>query len=226
MEERWSARLAERRAQSLYRQNRVTDSPQGPRMDIDGKPLDVFCSNDYLGLANDTRIARALKEGVDRWGSGSGAAHLVNGHSSAHQALEEELADWLGRERALLFSTGYMANLGIITGLLERGDQLFEDKLNHASLIDAGLLCAAELHRYRHADMDSLRRQLDAHPDGMRMVVTDGVFSMDGDLALLAEMASICTDRHALLAVDDAHGLGVLGNEGRGSLDQAGLSQH
>ena len=226
MEERWSARLAERRAQSLYRQRRVTDSPQGPRMGIDGKPLDVFCSNDYLGLANDTRIARALQQGVERWGSGSGAAHLVNGHSSAHQALEEELADWLGRERALLFSTGYMANLGIITGLLERGDQLFEDKLNHASLIDAGLLCAAKLHRYRHADMDSLGRQLDAHPDGMRMVVTDGVFSMDGDMALLAEMASICADRHALLAVDDAHGLGVLGSEGRGSLDQAGLSQH
>ena len=194
-------------------------------MGIDGKPLDVFCSNDYLGLANDARIARALKQGVDRWGSGSGAAHLVNGHSSAHQALEEELADWLGRERALLFSTGYMANLGIVTGLLERGDQLFEDKLNHASLIDAGLLGAAQLHRYRHADMDSLKRQLDAYPDGLRMVVTDGVFSMDGDMALLAEMASICSGEQALLAVDDAHGLGVLGSQGRGSVDEAGLSQ-
>jgi 8-amino-7-oxononanoate synthase len=194
-------------------------------MEIDGKPLAVFCSNDYLGLANDVRIASALKQGVDRWGSGSGAAHLVNGHSSAHQALEEELADWLGRERALLFSTGYMANLGIITGLLERGDQLFEDKLNHASLIDAGLLSTAQMHRYRHVDMDSLKRQLDLHPDGMRMVVTDGVFSMDGDLALLAEMASICAGTDALLVVDDAHGLGVLGTEGRGSIDQAGLSQ-
>ena len=225
MEERWSTRLAERRAQSLYRQRRVTDSPQAPRMGIDGKPLDVFCSNDYLGLANDARIARALKQGVDRWGSGSGAAHLVNGHSSAHQALEEELADWLGRERALLFSTGYMANLGIVTGLLERGDQLFEDKLNHASLIDAGLLGAAQMHRYRHADMDSLKRQLDAHPGGLRMVVTDGVFSMDGDIAPVAEMAAICKAAQALLVVDDAHGLGVLGNEGRGSLDQAGLLQ-
>ncbi|MDX1344843.1 MAG: 8-amino-7-oxononanoate synthase [Sedimenticolaceae bacterium] len=225
MEERWSTRLAERRAQSLYRRRRVTDSPQAPRMGIDGKPLDVFCSNDYLGLANDARIARALKQGVDRWGSGSGAAHLVNGHSSAHQALEEELADWLGRERALLFSTGYMANLGIVTGLLERGDQLFEDKLNHASLIDAGLLGAAQMHRYRHADMDSLKRQLDAYPDGLRMIVTDGVFSMDGDMALLAEMASICSGEQALLAVDDAHGLGVLGSQGRGSVDEAGLSQ-
>lgn len=225
MEERWSMRLAERREQSLYRRRRVTDSPQAPRMGIDGKSLDVFCSNDYLGLANDTRIATALKQGVDRWGSGSGAAHLVNGHSRAHQALEEALADWLGRERALLFSTGYMANLGIITGLLERGDQLFEDKLNHASLIDAGLLSAAMLHRYRHADMDSLKQQLDAHPDGMRMVVTDGVFSMDGDMALLVEMAAICSDGDALLVIDDAHGLGVLGSEGRGSVDQAGLSQ-
>jgi len=225
MEERWSTRLAERRAQSLYRRRRVCDSPQAPRMGIDGKPLDIFCSNDYLGLANDARIARALKQGVDRWGSGSGAAHLVNGHSSAHQALEEELADWLGRERALLFSTGYMANLGIITGLLERGDQLFEDKLNHASLIDAGLLSAAQMHRFRHTDTDSLKRQLDAHPGGMRMVVTDGVFSMDGDMALLAEMAPICTGRDALLVVDDAHGLGVLGSEGRGSVDRAGLSQ-
>ena len=225
MEERWSARLAERREQSLYRRRRVAGSPQGTRMEIDGKPLAVFCSNDYLGLANDARIASALKQGVDHWGSGSGAAHLVNGHSSAHQALEEELADWLGRDQALLFSTGYMANLGIIAGLLERGNQLFQDKLNHASLIDAGLLSAAQMHRYRHADMDSLKRQLDVHPDGMRMVVTDGVFSMDGDLALLAEMASICAGADALLVVDDAHGLGVLGTEGRGSIDQAGLSQ-
>lgn len=224
MDEHWSARLAERRAQSLYRQRRVTDSPQGPGMGIDGKPLRVFCSNDYLGLANDTRIATALKQGVDRWGSGSGAAHLVNGHSSAHEALEEELADWLGHERALLFSTGYMANLGIVTGLLERGDQLFGDKLNHASLVDAGRLGAASLHRYRHSDMDSLKQQLDAHRDGIRMVVTDGVFSMDGDIALLGEMASICSGERVLLAVDDAHGLGVLGSEGRGSVDEAGLS--
>lgn len=192
---------------------------------IDGKSLLAFCSNDYLGLAADERIAKALKQGVDKWGSGSGAAHLVNGHSSAHQALEEELADWLGRERVLLFSTGYMANLGIITGLLERGDQLFEDRLNHASLIDAGLLGNAGLHRYRHSDMQSLRRQLAASPEGMRMVATDGVFSMDGDIALLGEIASICSNERALLMVDDAHGLGVLGREGRGCVDEAGLAQ-
>ena len=225
MEQRWSARLAERKAQHLYRRCRVADSPQGPRMLIDGKPLLAFCSNDYLGLAGDERIAKALKQGVDRWGSGSGAAHLVNGHSVAHQALEDELADWLGRERVLLFSTGYMANIGIITGLLERGDQLFEDRLNHASLIDAGLLGNARLHRYRHADMQSLRRQLAAFPEGMRMVATDGVFSMDGDIALLGEMASICSSEQALLMVDDAHGLGVLGRDGRGCVDEAGLTQ-
>jgi len=225
MEQRWSARLAERKAQHLYRRCRVTDSPQGPQMRIDGKPLIAFCSNDYLGLASDERIAKALKQGVDHWGSGSGAAHLVNGHSSAHQALEEELADWLGRERVLLFSTGYMANLGIITGLLERGDQLFEDRLNHASLIDAGLLGNARLHRYRHCDMQSLRQQLAASPEGMRMVATDGVFSMDGDIALLGEMASICCSERTLLMVDDAHGLGVLGREGRGCVDEAGLTQ-
>ena len=225
MEQRWSARLAERKAQQLYRRCRVADSPQGPRMLIDGKPLLAFCSNDYLGLAGDERIAKALKQGVDRWGSGSGAAHLVNGHSLAHQALEDELADWLGRERVLLFSTGYMANLGIITGLLERGDQLFEDRLNHASLIDAGLLGNASLHRYHHSDMQSLRRQLAAFPEGMRMVATDGVFSMDGDIALLGEMASICSSEQALLMVDDAHGLGVLGRDGRGCVDEAGLTQ-
>jgi 8-amino-7-oxononanoate synthase len=225
MEQRWSARLAERKAQHLYRRCRVADSPQGPQMRIDGKLLIAFCSNDYLGLASDERIANALKQGVDRWGSGSGAAHLVNGHSSAHQALEEELADWLGRERVLLFSTGYMANLGIITGLLERGDQLFEDRLNHASLIDAGLLGNARLHRYRHSDMQSLRQQLAASPEGMRMVATDGVFSMDGDIALLGEMASICCSERTLLMVDDAHGLGVLGREGRGCVDEAGLTQ-
>ena len=225
MEERWTARLAERRAQHLYRSRRLSDSPQGPRMLVDGKPLLTFCSNDYLGLAHDARIVRALKEGADRWGSGSGAAHLVNGHSSAHHALEEELAEWLGRERALLFSTGYMANLGLITGLLEKGDCLFEDRLNHASLIDGGLLATASMYRYRHADMDSLQQQLVAHRQGARMVVSDGVFSMDGDIAPLSAMATICARENALLMVDDAHGLGVLGHEGRGSVGEAGLSQ-
>ncbi|MEJ2309248.1 MAG: 8-amino-7-oxononanoate synthase [Gammaproteobacteria bacterium] len=225
MEARWTARLDERRAQHLYRHRRVSESPQGPAMTIDGKPLLAFCSNDYLGLAADKRIAQALKQGVDRWGSGSGAAHLVNGHSSAHHALEEALADWLGRERALLFSTGYMANLGIITGLLGRDDGLFEDKLNHASLIDGGLLGVARMHRYRHADMDSLQQQLATHRDGARMVVTDAVFSMDGDIAPLGEMAAICARDQALLVVDDAHGLGVLGQQGRGSVHEAGLSQ-
>lgn len=225
MENRWSERLAERKAQHLYRHRRVSESPQGPEMLLDGASLLSFCSNDYLGLANDTRVSEALKRGVDRWGCGSGAAHLVNGHSGAHHALEEELADWLGRDRALLFSTGYMANLGVITGLLGKGDRLFQDKLNHASLIDGGLLGTAGMLRYRHSDMGSLQQQLDAHCGGTRMVVTDSVFSMDGDVARLGEMAEICSRENALLMVDDAHGLGVLGSEGRGSVDESGLSQ-
>lgn len=225
MENRWSERLAGRKAQHLYRHRRVSESPQGPEMLLDGASLLSFCSNDYLGLANDTRVSEALKRGVDRWGCGSGAAHLVNGHSGAHHALEEELADWLGRDRALLFSTGYMANLGVITGLLGKGDRLFQDKLNHASLIDGGLLGTAGMLRYRHSDMGSLQQQLDAHCGGTRMVVTDSVFSMDGDVARLGEMAEICSRENALLMVDDAHGLGVLGSEGRGSVDESGLSQ-
>jgi len=225
MEERWSARLADRRAQHLYRRRRVSETPQGPEMQIDGSSLLSFCSNDYLGLANDSRIIEALKEGVDRWGCGSGAAHLVNGHSAAHHALEEELADWLGRDRALLFSTGYMANLGVLTGLLDKGDRLFQDKLNHASLIDGGLQGSASMHRYRHSDPDSLQRQFETHTGGTRMVATDGVFSMDGDVARLGEVAQLCRQADALLMVDDAHGLGVLGGEGRGSVDESGLSQ-
>ncbi|MEJ2322295.1 MAG: 8-amino-7-oxononanoate synthase [Gammaproteobacteria bacterium] len=220
-----SENLLRRQAEGLYRSRHVTGAAQAPELIVDGRRMLAFCSNDYLGLAADKRIAQALKQGVDRWGSGSGAAHLVNGHSSAHHALEEALADWLGRERALLFSTGYMANLGIITGLLGRDDGLFEDKLNHASLIDGGLLGVARMHRYRHADMDSLQQQLATHRDGARMVVTDAVFSMDGDIAPLGEMAAICARDQALLVVDDAHGLGVLGQQGRGSVHEAGLSQ-
>ena len=223
MEHRWAERLAERRAQHLYRRRRIAESPQGPEMVIDGKPLLSFCSNDYLGLANNQQISDALKQGVDRWGTGSGAAHLVNGHSSAHHALELELADWLGRESVLLFSTGYMANIGIIAGLLERGDHIYEDRLNHASLIDGGLQSAATMHRYRHADMASLRQQLEKRDGGEAMILTDGVFSMDGDIAMLGELSAIAEQHRALLMIDDAHGLGVLGTEGRGSVDEAGL---
>jgi 8-amino-7-oxononanoate synthase len=165
----------------------------------------------------------ALKDGADRFGVGSGAAHLVSGHGRAHHELEEALADFTDRPRALLFSTGYMANLGILQALLGRHDQVFEDRYNHASLLDAAKLSGAKLHRYGHADAASLADQIATPDKGEHLVATDGVFSMDGDAAPLAELAQLCKQHDAWLLVDDAHGIGVLGREGRGSLDAAGL---
>ena len=215
--------LEARRAADLYRSRRIVESPQQPEMVVDGRPMLTFCSNDYLGLANHPQVVRALQRGAERYGAGSGAAHLINGHSRAHHLLEEELAEFTGRPRALLFSTGYMANLGVISALLGRGDNLFEDRLNHASLIDAGLLCRAELKRFRHADVSSLERQLASAGTGRCLIATDGVFSMDGDIAPLPDLARQAQQQDAWLMVDDAHGLGVLGGSGRGSLEHFGL---
>jgi 8-amino-7-oxononanoate synthase len=219
-----SEKLAQRRAQGLYRARRVTEGAQGPELVVDGRRMLAFCSNDYLGLAADPRLAEAARRGIDRYGVGSGAAHLICGHSRAHHALEEELAEFTGRDRALLFSTGYMANLGVIAALLGRTDSVFEDRLNHASLIDGGLLSRARFRRYAHADSGSLASQLPG-VGGRKLVVTDGVFSMDGDLAPLTALAAECARGDAWLMVDDAHGLGVLGPQGRGSLAAAGLDQ-
>ncbi|QGU32319.1 8-amino-7-oxononanoate synthase [Thermochromatium tepidum] len=214
-------RLEALQAQSLYRRRRLRDGPQQPRMGIDGRPMLSFCSNDYLGLANHPEVIAALCDGARRWGVGSGAAHLVNGHSRSHQALEESLAEFSGRPRALLFSTGYMANLGIISALAGRNDWVFEDRFNHASLLDGALLSRARLCRYPHADTQALQRLIASTP--ARLIVTDGVFSMDGDLAPLPELAAIARASGAWLMVDDAHGLGVLGPEGRGTLEHFGL---
>jgi 8-amino-7-oxononanoate synthase len=216
--------LEQRRLDGLYRSRHVTDGPQGPELVVDGRRMLAFCSNDYLGLAADPRLAEALARGVARYGVGSGAAHLVCGHSQAHHALEEELAEFTGRERALLFSTGYMANLGVIGALLGRGDSLFEDRLNHASLIDGGVLSRARLRRYAHADVQALGAQL-ADAQGRRLVATDGVFSMDGDVAPLPGLAALCQENSAWLMVDEAHAIGVLGPKGRGSAAAAGLGQ-
>jgi 8-amino-7-oxononanoate synthase len=218
------AQLERRRADGLYRQRSVVDGQQGPDLVVDGRRMLAFCSNDYLGLAADPRLVEAAQRGLARYGVGSGAAHLVSGHSTAHHALEEELAEFTGRERALLFSTGYMANLGVIAALLGRGDRVFEDRLNHASLIDGGLLSRARFVRYAHADVAALASRL---PDGggRKLVVTDGVFSMDGDVAPLAQLASACQANDAWLMVDDAHGVGVLGPGGGGSVAEAGLTQ-
>jgi 8-amino-7-oxononanoate synthase len=214
--------LARRQADGLYRRCEVLDSPQGVEVVIDGRRYVNFSSNDYLGLANHPDVIKAFREAAAKWGVGSGAAHLVSGHLAPHHALEEELAGFTGRPRALLFSTGYMANLGVVSALLQRGDTVCEDRLNHASLIDAGILSRAKLKRYAHADVAQLGQQL-ARAGGEKLVVTDGVFSMDGDLAPLPELAAVCQARDATLLVDDAHGLGVLGAQGGGCLAHFGL---
>lgn len=210
--------------QGLYRSRRVIESPQGINLEIDGKNIVNFCSNDYLGLANHPDVVNAFKAGADCYGVGSGSAHLICGHSSAHHALEEELAAFTGRDRALLFSTGYMANIGVISALLGRGDSVFEDRLNHASLLDGGLLSGARFKRYAHADVADLGASLDkAH--GNKLIVTDGVFSMDGDFAPMDELVVAAKNHDAWLMVDDAHGLGVIGEHGGGILEHFGLGQ-
>jgi len=215
--------LAQLRAAHRYRRRRVLDSPQQPRALIEGRALLSFCSNDYLGLANHPDLIAALQRGAERWGLGSGAAHLVNGHSAAHQALEEALAAFTGRPRALLFSTGYMANLGVLSTFAGRGELILQDRLNHASLLDGAQLARASLRRYPHGDVAALRRQLESAAQPARLIATDGVFSMDGDLAPLPELAAVARAAGAWLLVDDAHGLGVLGHGGRGSVDHFGL---
>ena len=221
MDEALTAALKERRAQSLYRSRRVVEGRQGPSLIVDGHELVNFCSNDYLGLASHPEVISAFKQGAEKFGVGSGASHLINGHSSAHHALEEELADFVGRPRVLLFSTGYMANLGVLSALVGSGDVVMQDRLNHASLIDAGLLSGSRCQRYLHADLESLQKYFSKFEGkyGRRLIVTDGVFSMDGDLAPLPELASIAKQQDAWLMVDDAHGLGVLGDSGRGTID-------
>lgn len=220
-----AAELAQRKAQHLYRRRRVLSSPQGPEVICDGRRCLSFCSNDYLGLANHPEVVRALQRAAAEYGAGSGAAHLVSGHSAAHHALEEALAEFTGRPRALLFSTGYMANLGVVSALVRRGDRVFEDRLNHASLLDAGLLSGARLMRYPHAGVEALERRLAR--DGDRagaLIASDGVFSMDGDLALLPALAQVARRHRSWLLIDDAHGLGVVGPGGRGTLEHYGLA--
>ncbi|WP_407314572.1 8-amino-7-oxononanoate synthase [Pseudomonas sp. nanlin1] len=219
-----SARLAERRAADLYRQRPLLQSPQGPQVVVDGKPLLAFCNNDYLGLANHPDVIAAWRAGAERWGVGGGASHLVIGHSTPHHELEEALADLTGRPRALLFSTGYMANLGAVTALVGPGDTVLQDRLNHASLLDAGRLSGARFQRYLHNDTHSLATRLEK-ATGNTLVVTDGVFSMDGDLADLPALAATAKAKGAWLMVDDAHGFGPLGAQGAGIVEHYGLSQ-
>lgn len=220
----FAGQLRQLEQDGLYRRRRVVDGPQGVTLNTDGRELINFCSNDYLGLASHPQVIAAFKAGVDRYGVGSGSAHLICGHSSAHHALEEELAAFTGRERALLFSTGYMANLGVISALLGRSDTVLEDRLNHASLLDGGLLSRARFQRYRHADSEDLQIKLEA-VSGKALVVSDGVFSMDGDLAPLPAMVDLAEQHHAGLLIDDAHGFGVLGKNGGGIVEHFALTQ-
>ena len=222
----WAANaVAEIDAAGLRRRRRNVEST-GPaqQVSVDGRAAINFCGNDYLGLAQHARLTAAFAQAAAA-GAGSGASHLVTGHHPLHHALEQRLAAWTGRERALAFSSGYLANLGVVCALAGRGDAVLEDRLNHASLIDAGLLSGARFARYAHADAAALATKLSTTPARHRVVVTDGVFSMDGDLAPLPALAAASRNAGALLIVDDAHGYGVLGATGRGTLEHFGLDE-
>ena len=218
-----AADLERQAALNLYRTRHIMEGPQGPEIIIDNRRYLSFCSNDYLGLANHPKLVAALQQGAAQYGAGSGASHLISGHSVAHHRLEEALADFTGRPRALLFSTGYMANLGVMSALARRGDIIYEDRLNHASLIDAGLLSGARLIRYPHANCEVLAKRLKDNASRQGFIVSDGVFSMDGDLAPLPDLAALAQQHDACLMIDDAHGFGVMGPHGRGTVEQFGL---
>ncbi len=221
------AALAQLDREHLRRERRTVDgfSEPGSRVAVvlGGRQLVDFSSNDYLGLARHPAVGAALSECAAACGSGSGASHLVMGHGVEHSRLEEELAEFTGRERALLFSTGYMANLGVITTLADRGDCVLLDRLSHASLIDGGLLSGARFKRYAHADSTAADSALIANSEAVSVLATDGVFSMDGDLGPLKSLARSCRSHDAWLVVDDAHGLGVIGASGRGTVEHFGL---
>jgi 8-amino-7-oxononanoate synthase len=227
--------LAERASSGLRRERHIVDSAQGARVRVDGREVLHFGSNDYLGLAGDPRVIAAAQAGAARYGVGAGASHLISGHFAPHDSIERELAAWVApcaKARALLFSSGYLANLAIVTALVGRGDAVFADKLNHACLNDAALLCRADFVRYPHGDVDALEGRLASSGARRKMIATDAVFSMDGDIAALLRLLELAERYDAWLAVDDAHGFGVLGeeaaagrgNSGRGTLAQLGIS--
>ena len=221
--ERLAQRQAECTRNGLLRRLRTVEAIDSTRIVLGSKRLCSFASNDYLGLAAHPDLRQALTEAARNWGVGATAAHLLGGHRVAHTALQEELADWTGRERVLLYSTGFMANLGVIDALLRRGERCVQDRLNHASLLDGARLAGARLIRYPHLDADGAARQLSRHIDTPTLLASDGVFSMDGDIAPLPQLADLCIRHQATLLIDDAHGLGVLGPQGAGSLAAAGL---
>ncbi len=217
------AELAELERQGLRRGRRLLDSAQGAHVRVDGREYLSFCSNDYLGLAADPRIAAAAADAIRQFGLGAGASHLVSGHHRAHDNLERALASFVGLPRALLFSAGYLANLAVVTVLAGRSSDVFADRLNHASLNDAMILSRATCVRYPHCDVAALEAFLERSNAANKVVITDAVFGMDGDIAPLADIASLCERYAAWLIVDDAHGFGLLGPSGRGALAHFGL---
>jgi len=223
-QQRLEQQLCARQQQDLYRQRLSLDSAQGPTVKLQGGEFLNFCSNDYLGLAAHPKVVSSFQRAAQQYGVGSGGSHLVCGHSAPHRELEEALAEFTGRPRALLFSSGYQANTGVLGALLEVGDAVFQDRLNHASLLDGGLHSDARFRRFPHNDVAVLEHKLSMdRSTGNRLVVVDGVFSMDGDCAPLAQLSELCEHHQAWLMVDDAHGFGVLGDRGMGSTELAGL---
>ena len=219
-----TTRLHNRKSNGLYRHRLTLEGPQGTHVSIAGRKYLSFCSNDYLGLANHPELIEAVCEGAIRYGVGAGASHLIVGHHSSHHRLEEVLAYFTGCPRALLFSSGYMANAGVVTALVGHGDAVFTDRLNHASLNDAALLSRAKLTRYPHLDLAILEQRLAVSQAKRKLVMTDAVFSMDGDIAPVAKLLELCEKYDAWLLLDDAHGFGVLGQQGRGIVSHFNIS--
>jgi 8-amino-7-oxononanoate synthase len=224
LNERILAARLQRTMQGRVRQRRTVTRRDGVRYEVDGRWLTNFSGNDYLGLSQHFAVVDALQSAAARDGAGSGASHLVCGHHASHDALEKELADWLGAPRALLFGSGYLANLAVMQSLLTEDDVCVQDRLNHASLIDAARISGCKLRRYPHLDPEGALRQLRTVPEGVAMLATDGVFSMDGDIAPLRELSLVARVQQALMYIDDAHGVGVVGPEGRGCVAEAGLN--
>lgn len=221
---RISKTLDSLKEKDLYRVLRTVESAQGPRVNVDGRELLLLCSNDYLGLASHPKVRAAAKAAIGKYGFGSGASRLVSGSMSSHVMLEERIAEFKGCEAALLFNSGYAANTGVIAALAGRRDVIFSDRLNHASIVDGCRLSLAKVRRYRHCNTDHLESLLNTSTDGERLIITDGVFSMDGDISPLKDIAALAKKHRAMLMVDDAHGTGVLGRSGRGTAEELGLS--
>jgi glycine C-acetyltransferase/8-amino-7-oxononanoate synthase len=219
-----ASRLAELRRKGLHRRLRTIEGPQGPRVRLDGADVLLLCSNNYLGLADHPRVRQAAAEAAERFGAGAGGSRLISGSMSLHRKLEQRLAEFKGSQAALLFGSGYLANTGVVAALAGRDQVVFSDELNHASIIDGCRLSRAETFVYRHCDLEHLEWGLQQAGDRSTLIVTDGVFSMDGDVAPLGELAEIARRHRCTLVVDDAHGTGALGPGGRGSVAAAGLA--